>query len=272
MSWIRSWSCALPRSGRRLLAAAAAFALLLLPAASQTPGRTLNVPGGYATIQAAVNAAAPGDTVQVAAGTYAESVEIAGKSALALQGAGADATTVAGTGWCGVWVHGASTGIVIRGLGVRDCTASGVVCCGAGTSLALDDCDLSGNGSGAEYRGGMCVNAGATVVITRCRVHGNGCHGLSCGGSGTVCTVTASTFASNGGCGIWACTDAVVSATDTTAEGNAHSGMGVANRGRLILNRCSVLGSGEHGVSLCAGAVLEANGNTIALDFRLSCR
>jgi hypothetical protein len=53
----------------------------------------LKVPQQYATIQAAVNAAQEGDTVRVAAGTYAEHVFISGK-AIALVGAGAEQTTI----------------------------------------------------------------------------------------------------------------------------------------------------------------------------------
>jgi hypothetical protein len=53
----------------------------------------LKVPQQYATIQAAVNAAQEGDTVRVAAGTYAERVLIEGK-AIALLGAGAAETTI----------------------------------------------------------------------------------------------------------------------------------------------------------------------------------
>ena len=53
---------------------------------------TINVPANYATIQAAVNAALPGDTINIAAGTYQEQVEITKN--LNIVGAGKDVTIV----------------------------------------------------------------------------------------------------------------------------------------------------------------------------------
>jgi parallel beta-helix repeat protein len=56
----------------------------------------IKVPQHYTTIQAAVNAASEGDTVQVGAGTYAEHILISGK-AIKLAGAGAGQTTIDAT-------------------------------------------------------------------------------------------------------------------------------------------------------------------------------
>ena len=58
-------------------------------------GATLNVPDGYPTIQAAINGAANGDTIQVAPGTYYENLHWSAK-AINLLGAGAAVTTVSG--------------------------------------------------------------------------------------------------------------------------------------------------------------------------------
>ncbi|HUQ06986.1 MAG TPA: NosD domain-containing protein [Kofleriaceae bacterium] len=55
-------------------------------------GRSLAVPSEYGTIQAAIDAAQPGDTVRVAAGTYTESLIM--KAGICLHGAGARHTTL----------------------------------------------------------------------------------------------------------------------------------------------------------------------------------
>ncbi len=65
------------------------FALVPLPRAD-----TLDVPGEFPSIQAAVDAAASGDTVLVAPGTYDEHVVVDGKTVHLLSAAGAGVTTI----------------------------------------------------------------------------------------------------------------------------------------------------------------------------------
>ncbi len=60
-----------------------------------THAATLDVPSTYTTITAAITAAGNGDTIAVAAGTYAENITI--NKSLVLQGAGATTTTIK---WC----------------------------------------------------------------------------------------------------------------------------------------------------------------------------
>ena len=59
-------------------------------------GEILAVPGEYATIQDALDEAQPGDTIQIAAGTYQEDLEI-DMNRLRIEGAGAGSTIIQGS-------------------------------------------------------------------------------------------------------------------------------------------------------------------------------
>lgn len=65
---------------------------LVSPIASAAPARTLVVPRDYPSVQAAVDAAAPGTTIQIEAGTYTEQVVIT--KDVDIRGAGAGATII----------------------------------------------------------------------------------------------------------------------------------------------------------------------------------
>jgi nitrous oxidase accessory protein NosD len=65
-------------------------------ASTASAAATLEVPGGYATIQQAIDAASDGDTVAVAAGTYAERIVVA--RAISVVGAGREETVLSGSG------------------------------------------------------------------------------------------------------------------------------------------------------------------------------
>lgn len=69
--------------------------LNVITAAPAAAATTINVPGDYATIQAAIDSASPGDTIVVAAGTYDEMV-VLDKDGLTLQGANAGIHPVVG--------------------------------------------------------------------------------------------------------------------------------------------------------------------------------
>lgn len=103
--------------------------ILLLTTAPFAAGAVRNVPGSYPTIQAAVNAAQPGDEIVVAAGTYAEQVVI-GKN-LTLTGAGQGETVILAPFFMPFTTHQAAYNAVIHlarpatSVTIRDLTVDG---------------------------------------------------------------------------------------------------------------------------------------------------
>lgn len=75
-----------------------------LTASSMGVAATLQVPSGYPTIQAAIDAANDGDQIQVAAGNYDEDIVLGWKSHVTLQGAGRATTTI--RGFVEIWYGG----------------------------------------------------------------------------------------------------------------------------------------------------------------------
>jgi uncharacterized repeat protein (TIGR01451 family) len=101
------------------------FLTLFLFAGTAAAGAaTLNVPASYPTIQAAINAASPGDTVLIAAGTYVETLTI--NKQIQLQGAGPLNTIITpvnpGTSVVTVTAGGtdASHRLIIKDLAIRN--------------------------------------------------------------------------------------------------------------------------------------------------------
>jgi hypothetical protein len=176
-----------------------AFALGLLLTAVPAPA-FLEVPGSYATIQQAVDAAADGDVVLVAPGIYAESIVIAGKAiVLASQyltrgdpaligrtvidgGGGAYAIEIAdsvapGTAIRGFTIRNARDGV--RASGRFEFTDNRVTACGDGIDYE--------SGSGGLVRGctfednrddGIDLDEDVAVVIEQSTIRNNGNDGI----------------------------------------------------------------------------------------------
>ncbi|HVW22163.1 MAG TPA: pectinesterase family protein [Opitutaceae bacterium] len=99
------------------------LATLCLAAALTTPyalATTRNVPSQYSTVQAAVNAAASGDTILIAAGTYNEQVTISSsKSNLIIEGSSRSGSIVS-SGANQITVLNQGTGITFENLTLRN--------------------------------------------------------------------------------------------------------------------------------------------------------
>jgi Right handed beta helix region len=148
--------------------------LLLLP--SRALAETLHVPQDHETIQAAVDAAADGDTILVHAGTYAEAVAITGKTNLVLRGVGkvfvdppgADGITLTGCDTC--TVEKLRVIDAVNGVRLVDCFTCSVLKCRieevSGTGVLLEDCN--------------------NCKVEKCRILSPGGDGIGLGAGGTL--------------------------------------------------------------------------------------
>lgn len=201
-----------------VIAVASAGTLLFSPLPAGAAGATLYVAGGggdapndcqtegspCATIQYAVSQALAGDTIVLAAGDYPESVTI--EKSVTLVGAGSDQTTIKGgvANTPSVTIDGTGPDgpptVTIQDLAVSGNGSSDGIDVTAAT-LALQDCDVSGNdGDGVSLAPGVGAGA-ATATISDCSINDNGDDGIEVDGGSTV-AVDHSTIDANGGGGI----------------------------------------------------------------------
>lgn len=197
----------------------------------------------FTSIQAAVNAAASGDTIDVATGTYIENIEIS--QPVSLVGAGVQtvlhASQVPGaTLGVGVAINAAAGTTSIAGFTIDGFRTGVNVDSGAAAMLSNDTISNS-LGSGI-------FNSGALTLVDSSLVHNQGGTQGAGGGldNGGTATVIASTFAENfaiRGGGIYNIGTLTVS--DSTFSGNLANvaGGGISNRSILTINSSTITGN-----------------------------
>ena len=208
-----------------------------LPAA---PGATINVPGDYATIQAAINAASSGDVIVVAAGPYDEAITIDGKD-LTITGAGAGLSIIKGS--------------VLNTTHIVYITGGAIV-------------DFSGftvDGTGKNIKYGIYAFTGTDGDI-----HDNdviniaypGAAGLAIRRSDSYIDVTNNTISGFGRIGIYTRDDIILNTDTGVISGNTVTGLGGSDPDRLNYGISCYSGnptiSGNHIYDCASGANVSA--------------
>jgi hypothetical protein len=114
-----------------------------------------NVVGSFSTIQAAVNAAANGDTIQVAPGTYTEQVTVNGLTNLTIEGTGADSSQT-------VIQAPATLTSNIQNPGEFHTFTDALVGAENGASVTIKNLTVNGNNEGVIYATG--ANGGGDLI------------------------------------------------------------------------------------------------------------
>lgn len=128
-----------------LLATLLAAAPLLALAPTSTASQTLVVgPGGFGSIQAAVDAAAPGDTILILAGTYQEAVTVT-KPGLTIRGEARDLVVLEGAKQYGNGFLVTADGVALESMTAQHYTGNGFMFSGV-TGFRMHDLYAKDNG------------------------------------------------------------------------------------------------------------------------------
>ena len=171
------WSRASPGcyDGRMSLSRIAPL-LILAASAGSAGAATLHVPSEYATIQAAMNSAAPGDSVVIGPGVFRESVSSG--TSMSVFGAGSGVTVLSADGAenCIRWDGGATGTFLLSGLTLQDSAPGygylgGFAVSGQG-ALGMTACSVGNAGGGVDWDGYLdvqdCAFAGLFLLDEPC--------------------------------------------------------------------------------------------------------
>jgi parallel beta helix pectate lyase-like protein len=256
---------------RHVMLAVSALGLLPVSAAATTR----RVPSDHPTIQAAIDAAAPGDSVLVAPGTYDENLDTGGKNLVLISEAGAEATVVDGgrrnrvllleggdvvvDGFTlrngqaqdggGIYVTGSGP-VAIRNNIIEQNRAGYFVDSGNGGGLLVESASsvlLENNTIRDNYAGdsGGGIHAGSLGMAIRANViEGNSCHvggaGAIVAGATVVGNLILYNIADSFAAGLWAQANSLVESNTVVGNRNRNAfvhAAGIRGEGGTIVRR-----------------------------------
>jgi hypothetical protein len=256
----------LVRPGGRLLAVGVWW---LGCCAAVVSGATLHVPRDHKTIQAALDAATPGDTIEVAAGTYRESIKL--KERVTLRSSGDDARGVVGLKRAEATILDGG-GAEARGPAVI--LAEGAVLDGFTVTRAglFDQKEYDKHHAtqgenlpdeqgavGAANQPAVALPA-VTAIVKHCIVHDNGRAGIGCMGAPNRSWVFRNVVYRNMGGGIGIAEGATPTIEGNRCFNNLRGGIGNRKSAALIIgNEC--FDNVRAGIGIREGATPVVRGN-----------
>ena len=214
----------------------------------------LRVPKDFDTIQEAIDAAEPGDTVELDEGVYSGS----GNFNIQFRGKALTLRCKTGVGTCviqpnlagrGLWIR-SGEGPTTRIEGIVITTATSGVQITAGASPTFADCRFVGNGGS-----GVFLSGAGHPLFRRCYIGGNGVHGLFSSSSGAV--VENSVFVDNAESGVFSRLGVGIALSHCTISGNGSPPTFVG--GESLMRNTIVYGdrsAGDVSISLMNDAVV----------------
>lgn len=149
-------------------------ALFFLFCMAQAAGMTIRVPDDHATIQAAIDAAAHGDTVLVAPGTYGENIDFKGKSITVTSEKGPGGTVIDGLqiGCVVTFQSGEDADALLNGFTVTNGKSDlgcGICCINASPTMVNNIITL--NGPASDGGGGIYCEAASPAIRNNVITH-----------------------------------------------------------------------------------------------------